>query len=189
MVVVNAVATRSGSAQLSSAPAHPNWDEQSGARPWPSSSDLGVQLLETTSSRLYQPVSLFDVPLIRFSVRIASDPTGPPIQLRSSEDCKECSAEGSDAGGISLTSSLFCKTWAPGSEGTGAGFTQVVDCRVDLALVTAIVALQFHRETQHDAILNGLVLFDRMTHCNRAVKDCHALGVPVKDSFDILRYP
>ena len=145
--------------------------------------------LKTTSSRLYQPVSLFDVPLIRFSVRIASDPTGPPIQLRSSEDCKECSAEGIDAGGISLTSSLFCKTWAPASEGTGAGFTQVVDCRVDLALVTAIVALQFHRETQHDAILNGLVLFDRMTHCNRAVKDCHALGVPVKDSFDILRYP
>ena len=30
----SAAATRSGLAPLSSAPAHPNWDERSGAKPW-----------------------------------------------------------------------------------------------------------------------------------------------------------
>ena len=43
--------------------------------------------------------------------------------------------------------------------------------------------------TQHYDLLNGLVLFNRMTHCNGALENRHALWDLVEDGFDIFRRP
>jgi hypothetical protein len=87
-----------------------------------------------------------------------------------------------------MTSLPVRKTWAPGREGNRRRLhTKVVDCR-DLALVAAIEVHQYlRRETRHDVIqhlLSRLVLFDRMAHCDGALKDGHTLRVLIEDSFD-----
>ena len=64
---------------------------------------------------------------------------------------------------------------------------RVVSSKIEDEVTKAILSPS--DTTRHYDILNGLVLFNRMTHCNGALKDRHALGDLVEDGFDIFRRP